>query len=69
MLKQSDVETVYQFIADYITTYGISPSIREIAKGCYLGRSAVGERLAILEANKRIRRYSGKARSIILIRG
>lgn len=59
-------QEVYQFLATYIQQHGFSPSIREIAQGCYLGRSTAMRHLAILEARGLIRREPGKSRSIVL---
>ncbi|MEP7292251.1 MAG: hypothetical protein ABI835_10725 [Chloroflexota bacterium] len=60
------IETVYQFISAYIGAHRYSPSLREISAECYIGRSTVLRYLDRLEAYGRIRRETGKARSITL---
>lgn len=61
---QQTTEQVYNFIRDYIHQYGIAPSQHEIALACYLGESTVLRYLDRLEAQGRIIRHLGKARSI-----
>ena len=67
--KPSDpaVEAVYRFICAYIDEHGYPPSLREIGAHCYIGRSTVLLYLARLEAQGRISRDPGKARSITLL--
>ncbi|MEO8391767.1 MAG: winged helix-turn-helix transcriptional regulator [Chloroflexota bacterium] len=60
-------EALFGFIRTYIHENGYSPSLREIAEGCYLGRSTVLRYLDKLEAKGRIARTIGKARSIALL--
>ncbi|CAG0994087.1 hypothetical protein ARNL5_03481 [Anaerolineae bacterium] len=43
-------EQVYAFIRDYIGQNNFAPSVRDIAKGCYLSVSAVLRHLDRLEA-------------------
>ncbi|HEX2621616.1 MAG TPA: winged helix-turn-helix transcriptional regulator [Phototrophicaceae bacterium] len=61
-------EEVYRFISSYIQEHGYSPSLRDIAKGCYLGRSTVIRHLDKLEAADLITRDPNVARSITLIK-
>jgi DNA-binding MarR family transcriptional regulator len=65
-MSSDTTEMVYQFIVQYRDTYGISPSQREIAEGCYIVRSAVPRHLDKLEARGRIARAPGQARTIHL---
>lgn len=61
------VENVYKFISDFIGQNGFSPSIREIAKGCYISTTYVLRCLDLLESQGRLTREPGKARSIRLL--
>ena len=63
---EQTLEALYGFIQLYIQENGYSPSLREIAVGCFLGRSTVLRYLDKLEAKGRITRAEGKARSISL---
>jgi SOS-response transcriptional repressor LexA len=63
----STTEIVYKFIQDYIQREGIAPSIREIAEGCYLGRSTVQRHLDRLAAWGWIIQRPGRARGIVLV--
>lgn len=58
------VETIYIFLYEFIQKHGFAPSIREISDGCFVNVATVIRYLDILEANGRIERTSGKARSI-----
>lgn len=60
-------ETVYTFLRAYMAKHQRPPSIREIAAGCYMGKSTVTRGLDILEARGLIRRVAGQARSITLL--
>ncbi len=62
------IEDVYTFICKYIEEHGFAPSQREIATACYLCRPSVVRYLDRLEAERRISREPGKARSIRLLR-
>lgn len=64
---EQNLECVYSFIADFVKSHGYSPTLREIADGCYLGRSTVVRYLDKLEAKGRIAREEGKPRSIALL--
>lgn len=61
------VEIVYSFIVNYIHQQGYSPSLREIAAGCTIGRSTASRYVDKLEAQQRVIRDEGKARSIRLL--
>lgn len=59
---------VHDFVRNFIRVYRVSPSIREIALGIGVSSpNGVLRHLQTLEAKGYIRRYSEKARSIILI--
>ena len=62
------LQAMYDFIEGYIRDHRYPPSLREIAAACYLGRSTVLRYLAKLEAQGRITRMEGKARSIALVK-
>ena len=62
-----NLDTVYQFICDYIKAHQMSPSLREIAEATYLGRSTVMRYLDRLELQGRLLRTPGKARSIQVV--
>jgi DNA-binding MarR family transcriptional regulator len=64
--KQPLLELVYCFISNYIQENSSSPTLREIADACYLGRSTTYRFLDKLEAQGRIFREEGKARNIRL---
>jgi SOS-response transcriptional repressor LexA len=66
-MHNSTTEAVYQFIQEYIRREGIAPSIREIAKGCYLGHSTVQRHLDRLAAWGWIIQRPGRARGIVLV--
>lgn len=60
-------EIIYAFIRAYIQEYKISPSLREIAEGCYMTHGNVGRYLKKLEAQGRIKRYPNISRGIRLV--
>jgi repressor LexA len=60
-------EQVYSFLCQYIEEHGYSPSIRDIALGCYIGRSTVIRHLDKLEGQGRISREPEQPRSIGII--
>lgn len=64
--EQPLLERVYDFISEYIHENSNSPTLREIADACYLGRSTTYRFLDKLEAHGRIVRAPGKARNIRL---
>jgi SOS-response transcriptional repressor LexA len=61
------VEDVYGFIGDFIKEKKYSPSLREIAEGCYISTAYVMRCLDILETTGRLTREPGKARSIRIL--
>jgi len=61
-------EAVYTFIKQYMEEWGLPPSQREIADGCYIARSAVVRHLDKLEAQGRIALIPGKSRGIRLLK-
>ncbi|MAU09161.1 MAG: hypothetical protein CL607_05015 [Anaerolineaceae bacterium] len=67
MANPETLDTIYTFIAEYITRKGVSPSQREIAEGCYIALSTVSRYLDLLEMQERIQREPGMARSIHLV--
>lgn len=60
-------DEIYLFLVNYIYENGFSPSIREIAGGCFVNVATVIRYLDILEAIGRIERTAGKARSIRIV--
>ncbi len=67
IVMSETTEAVYQFIRQYFKEHGLSPSQRDIAKGCYISQSTVGRHLDILEAHGWIRRANGVFRSISIL--
>jgi repressor LexA len=67
--KQTEpmTEIVYAFIRLYLDRHGYAPSLRDISTSCYLGRSTVIHHLDQLEAQGRISREPGRARSIVVL--
>ena len=62
------LEAVYSFICTYLVDHnGYSPSLREIAKGCFISVSNVLRYVDKLEGQGRIAREPGMARSIRLV--
>jgi response regulator of citrate/malate metabolism len=62
-----DTDHVYQFIVEFIHTHGgYPPSQEEIARACYMSRSAVQRYLDVLAAHGRIIREERRARGIWL---
>jgi repressor LexA len=61
------IEKVYAFVRAYIDQYGYPPSLREIARGCYINVAYALRYLDILEAQGRITRKSGQPRSLRLL--
>jgi len=65
-----DKDVLYA-VLEYVVTYQhlnnqLSPTLREIAQGCFISKSVAARCLDILEAQKKITRQEGKARSIRL---
>lgn len=66
---QNILDQVYDFICDYFTQFGISPTQQEIAIGCYLSRTTLSRYLLTLELRGRIERQDNKPRSIRIMDG
>ncbi len=62
--QQSD--QIYTFIRNYVMRRHFSPSMRDITNGCGLGLATVYKHLSELQADGRIRRRAGRARTITL---
>ena len=60
---------VLECIEWFINTYGYSPTIRELAELLKSDNKAVFEKLFILEKKRYIKTTSGKARSIVILKG
>lgn len=61
-------KSVYDFIVDFITENGYSPSMREISEGTGLmSTSTVRNHLMMLEAFGKIHIKEGKSRTISLV--
>jgi hypothetical protein len=64
------LEAVMTYIADYrAANDGLSPTVREIADGCYISNGQAIRCLDFLQAQGKLTRQAGKARSIRLIKG
>jgi SOS-response transcriptional repressor LexA len=61
-------ETIYRFLEDYADEHGGSPTVREIAAGCFVSVGTVMRHLDRMENLGWISRQPGKARSIRLLR-
>ncbi len=72
MRKQDEIneriEEVYRFVCGFISEHDVSPSLQEIAEGCYMSRGNVSRYLDKLEVQRRIKRMPGTARSIALLK-
>lgn len=66
-MRNQTTEAVYAYIKEYRRQHGNSPSIRNIAKACYLAGATVIRHLDKLEAWGWIEREPGVARGIILV--
>ena len=64
---QQTTEQVYAFIRSYFEEHGFAPSLREIAVQCFMARATALRYLDRLEAQGRISRELGRARSIRLL--
>jgi SOS-response transcriptional repressor LexA len=62
-------EIIYDFICAYIREYGLSPSQREIAEGCFMSHGNVARYLKKLEVQGRIKHYPNISRGIRLVNG
>lgn len=66
--SQETTQLVQVFLQEYIDEYRKSPTIREIATGCFVSVGTVMRHLDKLEATGLIEREPNQARSIILLR-
>ncbi len=66
-MTQSVTDVVYDFIKDYIQEHAYPPTLREIARGCYISTSGVTRHLDRLEQKGKIYREPGRARGIRLL--
>lgn len=62
------LEQILQFICTYDAEHSYPPSVREIAKACYLSPSSVLQYLYKLEVQGWISREPGRARGITILR-
>lgn len=60
-------EAVYKFVKTYQSINRKSPTIREIAAGCFIATGSVVRHLDRLEISGRIYREPNQARSIIIL--
>lgn len=60
--------SILSFIIEHYQEYGMTPTIREIAKHCFISVGSVTYQLNKLEAHGWILRDMGKARSIRILR-
>jgi repressor LexA len=67
MATETNTETVYLFVKEYIKTHTYPPSLREISEGCFLSITAVTRHLGKLEGERKIKRDDGRARGITLL--
>lgn len=67
MKFNATTESVYQFVKAYHTEHRKSPTIREIADGCFIAIGSVIRHLDRLEMSGRIQREPNQARSIVLL--
>lgn len=66
-MAEDNRERVYDFVKQYRVLEGIAPSYQEIADGTYLSIATVRLQIAVLEAQGRVRRTPGKARSLQIV--
>lgn len=66
-MDEQTIQAVYAYIRVYLHQYGYGPSIREIARDCFMSPANVYRYLDWLEARGYITRQSGVARSIRLL--
>jgi repressor LexA len=66
-MQHDTLETVYDYLTRYVNEHGYPPSIREIAAACHSNPMSASSALDILEAQGRISRARGKARSIRIL--
>ncbi len=58
---------VYEFVKSFIKEHTYPPTLREIAKACFLSTSAVTRHLERLQGEGKINRELGVARGITLV--
>jgi hypothetical protein len=64
------LEKIIGYIDDYQAAHdGLSPTVREIAKDCYMSNALVMRCLDFLQAQGKLTRQAGKARSVRLVNG
>ncbi|MFW5771694.1 MAG: LexA family protein [Phototrophicaceae bacterium] len=64
--REENVQVIYDYVVAYIQQQGHSPSLDEIARGCYTSRSNVVRYLDLLEARGYLMRVHNTPRSISL---
>jgi SOS-response transcriptional repressor LexA len=63
-----ETERVFEYVRQYIRSRkGTAPSVREIARACFMSPSQVVMHLEVLEAHGKIARTPGRARALWLI--
>lgn len=67
MKTNATTESVYKFLKTYHGEYHKSPTMREIAAGCFIATGSVIRHLDRLEMSGRIQREPNQARSIVLL--
>lgn len=65
--NNASTEAIYRFIKVYQEKNRKSPTIREIASGCFVSVGTVIRHLDKLEVRGRIEREPNQARSIVLV--
>lgn len=66
-LTDPETRRVYDYVADYIERVGWAPTVREIARACYMSHATVLKHLSLLEAWEYIRRDPEKVRAMCLV--
>lgn len=67
-MDQQEVEAVFAFICKHVQELGHPPTLREIAKACFMSTTRAMRCLDRLDAGGWITREQGKARGITLLR-
>ena len=65
-VSNATTEAVYSFVCEYFENYKCSPTIREIAQGCYLAHTSVPPHLKKLVKEGRLSKEPYKQRSLSL---
>jgi len=68
MKINATTESVYEFVKMYHADYHKSPTMREIAAGCFIATGSVIRHLDRLEMSGYIQREPNQARSIVLLK-